>query len=197
MLSKSGIISSSCHQLGVSTTHPSTPPTVHTPVLRVLPENGFLHLPSTHQLAHGRASPHQAPAPVRAPGEILPHHPPIAEGYMLGSWQDCCLVRLCGTFFSTPGPPPPSVLTLGRGMGFCVVPSGALAQLLYLFFQSSGGCQGPLVDFSHFGKLGFSQSASSLPMGFCLALGGWPELPLVTCPLFASGSFQGGHYIPL
>ena len=82
---------------------PSIPPISHTPSLGVLLGNGFLHLPYTHQPVHGRTVPHQAPVLVGAPGRIQPLHPPIAEGYVMGSWQGSSLVRLGSAFGFTLG----------------------------------------------------------------------------------------------
>ena len=68
---------------------PSTLPTFYTPLLGVLQENGFLHLPCSHQPAPGRNAPYWAPAPVVAPCQIprkvvQPLHPPTVEGYVWG-----------------------------------------------------------------------------------------------------------------
>ena len=69
-------------------------PTIsHTHPLGILPGNGFLHLPCTCQLVHGRTTPYQAPMLVGVPGQIWPLHPPVAEGYVMVSWQGCSLVR--------------------------------------------------------------------------------------------------------
>ena len=159
--------------LGYPPLIPSTLPTFHTPLPGALKANGFLHLPHTHQPALGRTTPHWAPTPVGATGQIQPLHPPMMEGYVLGSGQGWSPVRPCGAFCSTPGPPPPLVPALGRGIW--TVPSEGLAQPLYLFFQSDGGCQGPPVGFSHFGKLGFDWSASPLsPWGsVCIRWVAW------------------------
>ena len=91
--------------------------TSHTPPLGVLQENGLLHLLCTCPPDHGRTSPHWAPALVGAPGQILPLHPPIVEGCVLGSGLGCSLVGPCSTICSAPGTSSSVIPNFRKGHG--------------------------------------------------------------------------------
>ena len=135
---------------------PSIPPISHTPPLRVPLGNGFPCLPYTCQPVHGRTAPHQAPALVGAPGQIQPLHPPLVEGYVMGSQQGCSLVRLGGAFGFGLGTSSSISPNFRMGHGHLGSPSEEPAKPFYLFLQSNGSCQGSPVGFPHFCKLGFS-----------------------------------------